>query len=104
MSRSISSARKFVITDEEFRFCTEGKIAASNCLLNQLSVQLTVAILELTRKTIKDEKKMYLFIFNVMKSEFILLDHFIKILSAYFDWAGQVFEANKWSAGKANIN
>ena len=37
---------------------------------------------------------MYLFIFNVMKSEFILLDHFIKILSVYFDWAGQVFEVN----------
>ena len=33
------------ICKKRIRFCTEGKIAASNCLLNQLLVQLTVAII-----------------------------------------------------------
>ena len=35
---------------------------------------------------------------------FILLDHFLKKHSGYFDDAGHVFEAYKWSAGKANVN
>ena len=49
---------EIVITDGEIRSCTEGKIAASNCLLNQLLVQLTVAIiLVLDQKNQKGREK-----------------------------------------------